>query len=591
MRRLLSLGVILLAALSWLATSAIGDDRHSYRIELDNAFGITPGSQVRVAGVNVGTVSDVEINAAKRAEVAVDVAGELATFGTETECSSEPQSLIAEYFVDCDPAGPPLAEGGLIPVSQTRQTVQADLVQATFREPFKRRLQLLVSEFGTGLAGNAENLNEAIRRGAPALGELDEVIGVLADRNRTIEQMVADSDRVLAELSGRKADVRRFVTEAREISDVGARRRAEVSESFGLLDDFLADLTPTLAELRTFSQATEPLLTRLQGSSVELTRMADVLPGFADASRPALRSLGRASVEAKKAVDEGAEEVPLLRRSGRNAKRATEPVKHFARDIDDPGRIVEYDRRAARTCDDDSKPCWATGRTGPTGYTGMEGLLNYAYFLAGATNQVDQVSHILHVGIYTVADQGDPCGAGWWTGREPDGELTGVPAEGGGRTTDFLESDLCVSWLGASQPGINEDLGLPPYDPAVCPEGSVAPELCDPGGEPVKAPRGKLRRPGDIKAIAKQLAGKRGGSQRSSAPGKAGGESKPAPGPLGDLLDPVLPDSPLGQAGETLEDLGDGLGKGLGVRFERRRGDRSDGLELLLGVLFGGAAR
>ena len=33
-----------------------------------------------------------------------------ATLGEDTKCSSEPQSLIAEYFIDCEPAGPPIDE-------------------------------------------------------------------------------------------------------------------------------------------------------------------------------------------------------------------------------------------------------------------------------------------------------------------------------------------------------------------------------------------------------------------------------------------------------------------------------------------------
>ena len=56
-----------------------------------------------------------------------------------------------------------------IPVEQTRQTVQNDLVQSGLRQPFRERLTLIINEFGTALAGNPENLNAAIRRGAPAL--------------------------------------------------------------------------------------------------------------------------------------------------------------------------------------------------------------------------------------------------------------------------------------------------------------------------------------------------------------------------------------------------------------------------------------
>ena len=90
-------------------------------------------------------------------------------------CSSEPQSLIEEYFLDCDPQGDPLEPSGSvadpdIPVEQTRQTVQADLAQNTFRQPFNQRLRILINEFGTALAGNGDNLNAAIERGAPRSG-------------------------------------------------------------------------------------------------------------------------------------------------------------------------------------------------------------------------------------------------------------------------------------------------------------------------------------------------------------------------------------------------------------------------------------
>ncbi len=67
----------------------------------------------------------------------------------------------------------------MIPASRVSQTVQPDLVQNTMREPFKQRFRLLINEFGTGLSGNSEALNEAIRLGAPALTDLKEVTETL----------------------------------------------------------------------------------------------------------------------------------------------------------------------------------------------------------------------------------------------------------------------------------------------------------------------------------------------------------------------------------------------------------------------------
>src|SRR5687768_3282021 len=94
------------------AVSAPADDERTYLIEMYNAFGVVTGSDVRVAGVNAGSVTDLDVNSAKRAVVEVKLSGPLAVLGENTTCSTEPQSLIAEYFIDCQPDGPEIEPSG-----------------------------------------------------------------------------------------------------------------------------------------------------------------------------------------------------------------------------------------------------------------------------------------------------------------------------------------------------------------------------------------------------------------------------------------------------------------------------------------------
>ena len=134
MRRVFALLLIafLVPGAVLLVGSAGADDSHTYRVELDNAFGLVSGSEVRVAGVSSGTVTDLDINAAKRAVVTIELSGPLSFLRESATCTSQPQSLIAEYFLDCQPGpkGPPLPDGGEIPVrsaaygDQTFTTVQ-----------------------------------------------------------------------------------------------------------------------------------------------------------------------------------------------------------------------------------------------------------------------------------------------------------------------------------------------------------------------------------------------------------------------------------------------------------------------------------
>ena len=481
MRRLALIAIAVLAAIAGLVTTVAGaDDSHSYKIELDNAFGLVKGSPIKIAGVEAGTVTDLDINADKRALVTVETTGAIGELGEDTTCSSEPQSLIAEYFIDCQPSGDTLPEGGTIPVEQVTQTVQPDLVANTLREPFKRRLQLLINEFGTALAGNPENLNDAIRRGAPALRDLEEVLDILGDHNRIIRDLNADSDRIISKLAERREDVVRFVQEARDTAEASAARRADLSRNFEILDDFLAELRPTLADTETLARVQTPVLRDLRASAPGLNTLAQNLPDFEDASEDSLTELGKASVVGKRALTNGADEIRTLRRAFKNGPRSAELLKDLLADTLDPRRAVEIDERAKRdTGRSSSKP----GTKNTMGYTALEGILNYAYYQAGALNQYDQFSHLLHFSLYGVNQSGGPCGL-YSTGRDKETGAPGWPATGGGTTTDPRQADRCVAILGPNQPGINEDLGLPRYDPSVCPKGTKPErariELCDP---------------------------------------------------------------------------------------------------------------
>ena len=529
MRRLLVIAALIAATVAGLAASAAGDDQHTYFIEFDNAFGLTNGSEVKVAGVAAGTVTDLDVNASKRAVVKVELSGPVSVLGEDTICRSQPQSLIAEYFIDCTPKGPPIEVPDLsddervqnpdIPVAQTRQTVQNDLVLNTLRLPFRERLTLLINEFGTALAGNGENLNKAIRRGAPALEQTRQVTRILADQNTTIRDLNVNADRILAKLAERRRDVTRFIEEATNTAEIANTRRDDLSQNFALLDDFLAQLGPTMNELDNLAVQGTPLAADLRGAAPGLTTLSRNLPAFNRSATTGLQALGRASVTGRSALRKGRDEIKQLGKSAKKSFATADDLTKFLRDIDDPNRAVEVDARAARD----------SGRKAPTGYTGMEGLLNYLYYQTLAINQYDEVGHLLHFSIFEVATA--PCSeynAGMYHGQ------VGVPnADGSAATTDVRQANRCVAWLGDSQPDINEPLNLPPYDPSVCPDGSTDTSLCDPAGTLTGGARVRS-------------SGSGGGDGTAPAGGAPGSESGGDSGTVPDAPDaPGTPDVPV----------------------------------------------
>ena len=61
------LALLVAAAAGFVTTAASGDDTKTYYLEFDNAFGLTTGSEVKVAGVSQGTIKSLQINSDKRA--------------------------------------------------------------------------------------------------------------------------------------------------------------------------------------------------------------------------------------------------------------------------------------------------------------------------------------------------------------------------------------------------------------------------------------------------------------------------------------------------------------------------------------------
>jgi ABC-type transporter Mla subunit MlaD len=516
-RVLVILGLLGALAAS-LVTVAGASNSRTYKVELFNAFGLVKGSELRVAGAKAGSITGLDITPQKTALVTVEEDGNFPEFKADASCSSEPQSLIAEYFLDCQPGSSTQPLTGAIPAARNKTTVQPDLAQNTLREPFKDRLQLLINEFGTALDGNAGNLNAAIRAGAPALQQLKQVLNILGNQNRTIAELNTNADAIFAQLANRREDVVHFVDNAGRTAAISAERSSDLAQNFHLLDDFLAQLKPTMFQLGRLADAQTPLLTDLHAAAPGLNKLAKNLPPFNNGTRESLTSLGGAAHVGKVALANSKEEIAALNQTSTKAFPAADQVATFLESIDNPNNAVEEDAcarydlreqpgeadRRVQALDqklgvtlhgDQTASCrWANGaQPGPDpnggnpGFTGMEGLLNYAYIQANSLNLFDQLGHALGITLVSAPGANNACG--YQTGpKVPD--LQGSTGNMG-TTSDPKDFAECAGILGDSQPGINYGTNssglfgnLSRYDPSVCPDGSDQLSICNPADQP-----------------------------------------------------------------------------------------------------------
>jgi virulence factor Mce-like protein len=425
-RRLVTAALLVAAAagaVTLAAQSAGAGGAQRYTVVLDNAFGLTEGSDLRSSGVPVGRVSKLDVQrSTSRALATIEVTrSDFAGFRADVFCEVKPQSLIGEYYLDCNPGTSAQPAPKTIPVEQTAATIPPDLVLDILRRPARERFGLILSELGMGVAARGDDLQATIRRGVPALRETDRVLQILAANRRTLQQLTHDADRVLAGLARNRGDVARFVKEAGDTTTASAQRKTELAASVHKLPQFLRELRPTLRDLGTAATLQTPALADLRAAAPQLTTLLRRLGPFADAARPAVRGLGKASKTGTVAVREASSTVAKLRGLGQVTTEPMRNLRFVLEDVNNRDRAVEPNRLSPGN---------------GAGFTGLEALLQYFFTQSQTLNIYDSKSYILKIEAlinecsqYTNAT----------TAREnPE------------RTAH------CKQWLGPNQPGVTD---------------------------------------------------------------------------------------------------------------------------------------
>ncbi len=392
MLRLLAIVLVLGSVAATVAVASAGSQDtpagSEYTVELDNAFGIVDGADVKVAGVRAGHVTGMRVDKrSKRALIDFTITQDgFGSLRSDAFCETRPQSLIGEYFVDCRPGtdAERLKPGATIPVAQTASTIPIDLINNVMRRPYRERLGIILSELGAGVGGRAEDIQATLARAVPALRETDRVLAILADQNQVLGNLTRDADAVIGDLAENREDVGRFVTETRQTASASAERRADIAASLQRLPAFLRELEPTMAKLGEAADAQSPALADLDQSADQLATLLERLPEFSDSSRTGFKSLSELSKDGRPAMRAARPTIAQLNAAAKKAPELGNNLAIVLEHLDDRDFAVEKDPRSP----------------GGKGYTGFEALLQYVYDQTMAINAFDSNGYMLKVNLF-----------------------------------------------------------------------------------------------------------------------------------------------------------------------------------------------
>jgi virulence factor Mce-like protein len=303
MRRLAKIVVVLViagVAALIVGTVAQGSDTYKFDVIFDDARGLIPGQQVKIAGAEAGAINDVVVTSGYKARVEASITGPF-QFHTNATCIIRPDGLIAENYLDCDPgtSSAPLlkASGGYpptVPVSHTSEPVSLLDLFDIFNLPTRERFQALVDELGIATAGDGDQINSILQRANPTLQAAQRVVTILDKQTSQISTAIDATNQIATVGASHLNDVQAFIKRASALTQLTDDHSSAVEQAINKLPAFLSASTPALAELNTVATDGTPLLTSIHSAVPSLNKVDNDIVPFTKIAKPALANLSTA---------------------------------------------------------------------------------------------------------------------------------------------------------------------------------------------------------------------------------------------------------------------------------------------------------
>lgn len=309
---------------------------HGYTVNavFENAVKISKRSPVRIAGIEVGQVLEIEPDGnATKVTFTVNDSGR--PIKEDAAATIRPRIFIeGNFFIDLDPGSPSAKEmpsDGTIPVTRTGTSVQLDQVLTSLQSPEREDLAIVLEEYGSkalmSKPSRLENLalDPEVRdlTGAQALrktfdwgGTAGKNVSYVTEAFRgtdakDLQRLISGAARTFAALSAERNSLQSLITNFNTFTGALADESANLSRSMRLLgptletaESALVDLNSSLPGLRGWALAMTPAVQRLPNAiSASGPWLEQALPlfgpselgGFAELSRKTIPGLAGAA--------------------------------------------------------------------------------------------------------------------------------------------------------------------------------------------------------------------------------------------------------------------------------------------------------
>lgn len=276
------------------------------KAELETGQAVTAGQgqTLRVAGVEIGQVGDVELVDGK-ALVTFGVDRDYLPIYRDATILMRPQTGLKDMFFSLDPgtsSAGEFSEGDTVELTNTAPDVNFDEILEALDTDSRAYLRLALIGLGKGLEGRGEDLGGAIGALGPINRDLKRLNTAQQRRDEELARLVHNTNLLTAAVAERDGDLSTLVGASNQAVGALAEQAPDLERLAARLPGTLATAQQTFDRAAPFVEQLGPTLDALRPSARRLDQVATATERLAVRGTPALRDQIRPLLRAARPV-------------------------------------------------------------------------------------------------------------------------------------------------------------------------------------------------------------------------------------------------------------------------------------------------
>lgn len=313
----------------------VSADDYEVSVVLPNANNIITGGSVMREGYRAGSVKSIEVVDGK-AKLVLELDDSFGKLHEGVRADIAWKGTIGERLVTLTDGPKKNAEipSGALLTDVASEPVEIAEVLSALDAPTRENLNTLIKNINATTTGHEEDMQAALKTSGPAVKQLGAMLGDLGTDGEAIRQILTQSNRTMGILANRQRTLSQVVSDLSGMSENVVTRRKELGKTLETLPDVLEEGEKTFEVVPDAVDETIPLLEDLEPASEQLAETSkhlepvlhDLRPAVQDL-RPALGSLAKLLNETPAMMDAGAATFPDINK----ALKGSQPAVNFLR--------------------------------------------------------------------------------------------------------------------------------------------------------------------------------------------------------------------------------------------------------------------